>query len=157
MKKNERHIIVARVDNKPGVVSRISGLFTRRGYNIESLVTGMTADKNVYQMTVCVIGTSDEVGLLVRQLERISEVIEVHIGDSGLVTSELMFIKIKCGADRRVELLRVAEMLNCRVAGMTETDVVLEVTGDEVRLESATRTLETFGIEETIRSGIMAI
>ena len=72
-----RHLIMAKVDNRPGVLSRITGLFTRRGYNIESLVTGMTASPDVYHITVTVIGTDDDVALLARQLERCMEVIDV--------------------------------------------------------------------------------
>lgn len=153
-----KHIIVARVDNRPGVVSRISGLFTRRGYNIESLVTGMTRDRAVYHLTVSVLGTEEEVQLLLRQLCRITDVIEVReVDPAASVTHELMYLRLCCTGADRTEAMKIAEVMDLRVAGVGDESLVIEVTGDELRLESAVRALEHLGLEEMIRSGAMSV
>lgn len=153
-----KHIIVAKVDNKPGVVSRISGLFTRRGYNIESLVTGMTADPAVYHLTISVIGEENEIRLLVHQLARIIEVIDLFPADDRrTVTRELAFIKVRAGGETRSEVLKLSEILGLRVIGMGEKTVVLEATGDDIQLDAARRAFEHIGIEEFVRSGAMTV
>lgn len=154
----KKHVIVARVDNRPGVVSRISGLFTRRGYNIESLVTGMTSDPSVYHLTVSLYGTEEEVQLLLRQLCRFVDVREAReVPASDSVIHELMYLRIACAGEARAEVIKIAEALSLRVAGIGERHVIIEATGDEVHLESARRALEPFGLEDVIRSGSMAV
>jgi len=161
MKNVQKHIIVARVNNRPGVVSRISGLFTRRGYNIENLITGTTETDKIYHMTITMFSTREEVDLLVRQLERITDVIEVYIGDSSgaedLITTELMFICVKCPVGSRHEVTRTADNLDARIAGIRDDAVIVEVTGNDARLESAIAAFSAFGDLEIIRSGTMAV
>jgi acetolactate synthase, small subunit len=161
MKDIQKYIIVARVNNRPGVVSRISGLFTRRGYNIENLITGTTESDKIYHMTVTMYSTKEEVDLLVRQLERITDVIEVYIGDSNgggnLITSELMFICVKCTPDKRESISAAAKQIDCRIAGIREDAVIVEVTGNDARLESAIAEFAELGEIEIIRSGTMAV
>lgn len=156
--KQEKHIIIARVDNKPGVVSRIAGLFTRRGYNIESLVTGTTENPDVYHMTITVLCTSDECELLIHQLGRVMEVIEVcdAVGD-GFVCGELMYVKTACPSEKRAEILKIADVLGVKIAGVTKDAVVCEVTGDDLRLKSVIMALEPYGIIRIIRSGAITI
>lgn len=153
-----RHIIIAKVDNRPGVVSRISGLFTRRGYNIESLVTGMTEDASVYHMTISVVGTKEEIDLLIRQLGKIMETIEVYSADGAEVISrELMLVRLTCDSAGRSEAMKLAGVMGLPIAGVTAEAVVIEVTGDEVKLESAIRAFEHLGRLELIRSGVMTM
>jgi len=152
-----RHTIIARVDNRPGVLSRISGFFTRRGYNIESLVTGMTEDAMVYQMTICVYGTQDEIDLLIRQLGRIMEVIEVAEATSDVITRELMLIRLTCTSSHRSEAMQLASVMGHSIAGVTSDTIVIEVTGDEVKLESALRAYENLGAVRLVRSGVMGL
>lgn len=153
-----KHIIVARVDNKPGVVSRISGLFTRRGYNIESLVTGMTNDPDIYHMTITVIGTKEEVDLLIHQLGRVMEVINIYTAEEReCVTRELMFIKLECEASKRAEIMNIADVMNLKIAGVTPKGIIVEVTGDEVKLESSVRAFAHLGVVEIIRSGAITL
>lgn len=149
-----KHIIVAAVDNKPGVLSRISGLFTRRGYNIESLVTGVTDRPEVYKLIITVIATGDETALMIRQLGRIMEVIDVwETTERDCVTRELMFIRVSCNAEKRSEVIRTADALGLEIAGVGVDSIVVQVIGDDARLEVAVRSLEPFGITDTIRSG----
>lgn len=161
MNKTQKHTIVAKVNNRPGVVSRISGLFTRRGYNIENLITGTTESDKIYHMTITMYGTKEEVDLLIRQLKRISDVIGIYAGSTGgdpnLITSELMFIKIKCINDTRIEILKAADILDCRIAGMSEETIIIEVTGSDTRIESAILAFSTLGSTQILRSGTMGI
>lgn len=160
MKPNlpSKHVIVAEVDNKPGVLSRISGLFTRRGYNIESLVTGVTDRHEIYKLVIAVIATEDEVELLIRQLGRVMEVIDVYrASDRDCVTRELMFIRVSCPPQSRADVIKTSDALGLEIAGVGSDSIVVQVIGDDARLEVALRSLEPFGIAETIRSGAVTI
>lgn len=153
-----KHVLVAEVDNNPGVLSRISGLFTRRGYNIESLVTGVTENPEIYRLVIAVIATDDEVELLTRQLGRVMEVIDVYRCDRReCVIRELMLIRVKCPPETRGEVIKTCDALRLEIAGVNADSIVVQVTGDDARLEVAMRSLEPFGIKETIRSGSVAI
>ena len=153
-----KHTIVARVDNKPGVVSRISGLFTRRGYNIESLVTSVTGDPSVYHLTISVNGSEEEVALLMNQLGRIMEVIDVHhVEDFPHVVREFMLLKVVCAPEKRSELLSLSDILKCRVVGLGDDSAVFEITGDESKLDTVVRSFAPFGIRQIVRSGAIAI
>ncbi len=153
-----KHVIVVAVDNKPGVVSRISGLFTRRGYNIESLVTGVTDRSELYKLVITVISTEEELELLICQLGRIMEVIEVYRDtDRPCVTRELMFIRVNCPAALRSEVIKTADALGLEIAGLGEDTVVVQVIGDDSRLSVALKAFESYGIAETIRSGALTM
>ncbi len=159
MKNLKKHVIVASVDNNPGVVSRISGLFTRRGYNIESLVTGVTENPKVYKLVITLIASEEEANLLIRQLGRVMEVIEVYLAaERECVTSELMFLKIKCDLAARTEIIKTADALRLEIAAVGKNSVIIQVTGDNTKLESA---LFSFGVYsgdiEFIRSGSVTI
>jgi len=156
-----RHLIMAKVDNRPGVLSRITGLFTRRGYNIESLVTGMTVSPDVYHITVTVIGTDDDVALLARQLERCMEVIDVKCDggdDWQFVSREMLLLRVPCqDPEKRVEILNLCALTGCRAAGVGEKSVIVEITGDEGAVSGAQRAFEVFGGLEVIHSGTVGI
>ena len=159
--KEDKHLIMVKVDNRPGVLSRITGLFTRRGYNIESLVTGMTANPNVYHITVSVIGTDDDVELLARQLERCMEVIDVKCDkgeDWEFVSREMLLIRVPCTTpEKRVEILNVSSLLGCRNAGVGKNSVIIEVAGDSATINAALRSFELFGDIDVIHSGTVGI
>ncbi|MCR5262286.1 MAG: acetolactate synthase small subunit [Clostridiales bacterium] len=156
--ETNKHIIIMRVDNKPGVLSRIAGLFTRRGYNIDSLVTGPTEDPAVYQMTITVIGERDIIDLLIRQLGRVTEVIDVCCADGDdYVKSEIMLLRVKCAAGTRAAMLKAAEILKTEIAAMDGDSMVLKVTGDDVRHRTVIEAFSEYGIERVIRSGAVSI
>lgn len=159
--KESKHLIMVKVDNRPGVLSRITGLFTRRGYNIESLVTGMTSAPDVYHITVTVIGTDDDVELLARQLERCMEVIDVKCDggeDWEFVSREMLLIRVPCDTpEKRVEILNVCSLIGCRSAGVGKGSVIIEVAGDSATVNAALRSFELFGDIEVIHSGTVGI
>lgn len=158
-----RHIIIATVDNKPGVVSRISGLFTRRGYNIESFVTCATIDPAIYHLTFSLIGTRDELELLIRQLGRVMEVISIcPAEDAECVVRGLVFIKLRCPAERRAELVKLVDFIKNThtaeliVAGVGENNVILQASGEENSLDALPRMFAGYEIIDVIRSGAIA-
>ena len=159
-----RHTIIAAVDNKPGVVSRISGLFTRRGYNIESFVTCTTRDPAVYHLIFSVIGTREELELLVHQLGRVMEVISLWPADDvECIVRGLMFIKLRCPAERRAELIRLVDFIKRAnaseliVAGVGEQNVIIQASGEESSLDALPRIFSDYEIVDIIRSGAVAV
>lgn len=149
-----KHIIVANVDNKPGVVSRISGLFTRRGYNIESFVTSVTADSAVYQLTVSLIGGAEEAKLLSRQLATIAEVIDVGITDENeSILRESMYIKMTDTEKNR----ELAEKAGMRFVSQSDSILVCELTETPDKIDAAAAMFGEADIISLLRSGITAI
>ena len=150
-----RHVLLLTVDNQPGVLSRITGLFTRRGYNIESLITGPTEDASVYHITVTMIASPDEVALLARQLARIMEVITIRTDldrTMAYAVSERLLLKVRRPADGTLPLPRGA-----RVVRAGDSTVAVEITGSEEQLLAARDALAPFGILETLHSGAMLL
>lgn len=153
-----KHVIVAKVDNKPGVVSRMAGFFTRRGYNIESFVTSVTDNPEVYHLTFSVLCSEDEAKLLVHQLGRIVEVIEVYdTAGKDVIIREFMLIKVNCAADRRAEILQTCDILKIKIVGISESSATIEVAGDTQKLDNTVKTLESYGIIEIVRSGAICV
>ena len=156
--KNIKHIIVAKVDNKPGVVSRMSGLFTRRGYNIESFVTSVTGNPEIYHLTFSVLCSEDEAQLLVHQLSRLDEVIEVcDTMGRDVIIREFMLIKVNCPDDKSFEILQTCDMLKVKIVGRGEGFVTVEVMGNSQKLDDVILTFEKYGIIEIVRSGAVCV
>ena len=155
---NSKHVIVAKVDNKPGVVSRMAGFFTRRGYNIESFVTSVTDNPEVYHLTFSVLCSDDEAQLLVHQLGRIAEVIEVcDTAGKDVIIREFMLIKINCPNDKSFEILQTCDMLKVKIVGRGESFVTIEVMGNSQKLDDVILTFEKYGVIEIVRSGAVCV
>ena len=153
-----KHIIVAKVENIPGVVSRMSGFFTRRGYNIESFVTSVTDDPTVYHLTISVICSEDEAALMLHQLGRITEVIEVYdTTGKNVTTREFMLIKVICSVEKRPELSQTCELMKTKIVKISEDFFTVEVTGDSQKLDSVIKMFEHYGIMEIVRSGAICV
>ena len=153
-----KHVMVAKVDNKPGVVSRMSGFFTRRGYNIESFVTSVTDNPAIYHLTFSVLCSEDEAQLLVHQLGRIAEVIEVYeTTGKDVIIREFMLIKINCSDDKSFEILQTCDMLKIKIAGRGEDFAIIEVMGNSQKLDDVIMTFEKYGIIEIVRSGAVCV
>ena len=153
-----KHVIVAKVDNKPGVVSRMSGFFTRRGYNIESFVTSVTDNPEVYHLTFSVLCSEDEAQLLVHQLGRLAEIIEVcDTTGKDVIIREFMLIKINCPKENSFEIMQTCEMMKVKIVGRGEGFVTIEVMGNSQKLDDVTITFEKYGIIEIVRSGAVCV
>lgn len=153
-----KHIIVAKVENKPGVVSRMSGFFTRRGYNIESLVTSVTGNPEVYHLTISVLCSEDEASLLIHQLGRITEVIDVcDTTGADVTTREFMLVKVNCPIEKRAEIVQSCNIMNMQIVRLGDNFATVEVTGDSQKLDSSVKMLEHYGILEIVRAGAVSV
>ncbi len=152
------HTISVLVDNHFGVLSRISGLFSARGYNIESLCVGVTEDATISRMTVAVHGDERVLEQIVSQLHKLVEVIEVRdLTRERHVERELVLLKVAADADRRTELLEVCTIFRAKVIDMSTDAVIVEVTGSEDKITAFIDMVRPFGIAELARTGKIAL
>ena len=152
------HTISVLVENKFGVLSRVAGLFSARGYNIESLSVGETLDPSVSRMTIVVTGDEFVIEQVMKQLHKLIDVIKVNdMTEDSHVERELILIRVNAEPQHRAEVLRTADIFRARVIDVTPVSFVLEATGDEGKLEALIELLRPIGIQEVVRTGKVAI
>src|SRR2546428_296842 len=153
-----KHTIAVLVENKFGVLSRVAGLFSARGYNIESLSVGETLDPSVSRMTIVVTGDEFVIEQVTKQLHKLIDVIKVSdLTDDDHVERELMLIRVNAEPQHREEILRTADIFRAKVVDVTPVSFTLEATGDEPKLEALVELLRPMGIQELVRTGKVAI
>lgn len=149
-----RHVISALVENKPGVLAHISGMFSARGFNIDSLTVGETEDPRFSRMTIVTTGDDTVIEQVRKQLERVVDVIKVvDFSEQDYVERDLMLIKVHAPPGRRGEIFELAEVFKCKVVDIGPKHVMLEVTGPENKLEALITMLKPYGIKEMARTG----
>ncbi|MDB5695260.1 MAG: acetolactate synthase small subunit [Sphingomonas bacterium] len=158
--KAERHTLAVLVDNEPGILARIAGLFTARGYNIESLtVSDVTADKAVSRITIVTSASAATMEQILAQLDRLIPVHSVTdltaLGPH--VERELALVKVAGTGDRRIEAMRLAEVYRARVVDATIASFVFEVTGGRDKIDKFVELMGEVGLVEVARTGIVAI
>jgi acetolactate synthase-1/3 small subunit len=153
-----KHTIAVLVENRFGVLSRVAGLFSARGYNIESLSVGETLDPTVSRMTLVVRGDEFVIEQVMKQLHKLIDVIKVNdLTDDSHVGRELVLIRVNAEPQNRTEILRVGDIFRAKVIDVTPTSFVLEATGDEGKIEALLELLRPMGIQEVVRTGKVAI
>jgi acetolactate synthase I/III small subunit len=153
-----KHTIVVLVENRFGVLSRVAGLFSARGYNIESLSVGETLDPSVARMTLVVRGDEFVIEQVTKQLHKLIDVIKVNdLTDESHVERELALMRVNAEPQHRAEVLRTADIFRARVVDVTPMSFTLEVTGDEEKIEAMIELLRPIGIQELVRTGKVAI
>src|SRR5919108_6028294 len=153
-----KHTIAVLVENKFGVLSRVAGLFSARGYNIESLSVGETLDPTVSRMTIVVSGDEFIIEQVMKQLHKLIDVIKVSdLTDDSHVERELVLIRVNAEPQHRAEILRTADIFRARVIDVTPASFTLEATGDEGKIEALIELLRPMGIQELVRTGKVAI
>jgi acetolactate synthase-1/3 small subunit len=153
-----KHTIAVLVENKFGVLSRVAGLFSARGYNIESLSVGETLDPSVSRMTLVVTGDEFVIEQVTKQLHKLIDVIKVSdLTDDDHVERELMLIRVNAEPQHREEILRTADIFRAKVVDVTPASFTLEATGDEQKLEALVELLRPMGIQELVRTGKVAM
>ena len=153
-----KHTIAILVENKFGVLSRVAGLFSARGYNIESLSVGETLDLTASRMTIVVRGDEFVIEQVMKQLHKLIDVIKVSdLTDEGHVERELVLIRVNAEPQHRAEVLRTADIFRAKVIDVTAQSFTLEATGDERKLEALIELLRPMGIQEIVRTGKVAI
>lgn len=153
-----QHTIAALVENKLGVLARIAGLFSGRGFNIESLSVAQTIDPTISRMTIITRGDEQVIEQVIKQLRKLVDVIKVvDLTEEDFVNREMALIKVRAEADSRAEVLRIADIFRGKVVDVSTTTYTLEVTGDEEKLEALINLLKPIGIIETARTGKVAV
>jgi acetolactate synthase-1/3 small subunit len=153
-----KHTIGVLVENRFGVLSRVAGLFSARGYNIESLSVGETLDPSVSRMTLVVRGDEFVIEQVMKQLHKLIDVIKVNdLTDDSHVERELVLVRVNAEPQHRAEILRVADIFRAKVVDVTSTTFVLEATGEEGKIEALLELLRPMGIQEVVRTGKVAI
>ncbi|HEX8008896.1 MAG TPA: acetolactate synthase small subunit [Trebonia sp.] len=153
-----KHTLSVLVENKPGVLVRIAGLFSRRGFNIDSLAVGPTEHEEVSRMTIVVNCEEHPLEQVTKQLNKLINVLKiVELEPSQAVQRELILIKIRADAETRSKVLEIAEVFRARVVDVALDAVTVEATGSHDKLEALVRVLEPFGIKELVQSGMVAV
>ncbi len=158
--KAERHTLAVIVDNEPGILARIAGLFTARGYNIESLtVSEITQDKSVSRITIVTAASPATLEQIVAQLDRLVPVHKVRdlTAEGEHVERELALVKVAGTGDHRIEALRLADVYRARVVDATVASFVFEVTGSTEKIDKFVELMSEVGLLEVARTGIVAI
>ena len=146
------------VENHPGVLSRIAGLFSRRGYNIDSLAVGTTENPDMSRMTIVVEGDEYVVEQVKKQLNKLVDVIKVSkIDPQDSVTRELVLIKVDAEPHVRSEIIHIAEIFRANIVDVSRKSMTIELTGDKDKVKAFEELLKPFGIKELVRTGIIAI
>ncbi len=153
-----KHTISVLVENHSGVLSRISGLFSRRGFNIESLAVGPTQDPEVSRVTIIADGNEYTVEQIEKQLNKLIEVIKVKTLKTGeCLARELLLVKVAAGADKRQEIMTICEIANAKVIDLTLNTMTLEVCDKYDHLKRFEQLIAPYGIIEMVRTGTIAI
>lgn len=153
-----RHTLSVLVNNHMGVLSRVSGLFSRRGYNIESLSVGVTENRGISRMTI-VVECEDEIFSQIKnQLSKLMDVITIYeFEEDSSVRRELALIKIDANSEKRTQILQIADIFRAHVIDVTSNSLILEITGDQGKVSALISMLEGYGVKEVIRTGVTAI
>jgi acetolactate synthase I/III small subunit len=153
-----RHTLSVLVENKPGVLARIAGLFSRRGFNIDSLAVGPTEHDEISRMTIVVTVEESPLEQVTKQLNKLVEVIKiVELDGDASVNRELLLIKVRADAETRGQILDVVSLFRAKVVDVSTDTVVVQAIGNTDKLADLRRLLEPFGIRELVQSGMVAI
>lgn len=153
-----RHVLSVLVQNQPGVLVRVASMFSRREFNIDSLSVGVTESPEYSRMTVVVHGDESIISQMIKQLEKLLEVVAVQLLDAvSAVNRGMTLIKVKAEDANRLEILKVAEIFRAKVIDVQATTLILEITGDDEKVDAFTRLLSPYGILETIRTGLIGL
>ena len=153
-----RHIISLLMENESGALSRVSGLFSARGYNIESLTVAPTEDETLSRMTIVTSGSEEVIEQIIKQLNKLIDVVKVlDLNDGRHIERELMIVKVKATNKYRDEVKRISDTFGGRIIEMTETTFTIEITGPTSELDDFLDSLNKLAIIETVRTGALGI
>ena len=146
------------VENQAGVLSKVSGLFSRRGFNIDSLAVGITEDSSISRMTIVVEGDEYVVEQLEKQLNKVIPVIKVRTYAQGeFISRELSLIKVNCPAKQRLDIMKIAELMGAKIVDVAVNTLTLQFADTHEQFETLLDLLKPYGIREIVRTGTVAI
>ena len=153
-----RHIISILLENEAGALSRVSGLFSARGYNIETLTVAPTEDPSLSRMTIVTKGSEDVIEQITKHLNRLIEVVKVvDLSEGAHIERELMLVKVRATGKERDEMKRMAEIFRGRIIDVTDKTYTIELTGDSSKLDAFIEAVDRTAILETVRTGTSGI
>ena len=153
-----RHTISALVENKFGVLARVAGMFSGRGFNIDSLNVAPTHDASLSRITTVLMGDDSALDLCIKQLRKLVNVVDViDFKEGQAVARELVLIKVRAEAARRPEILQIKEIFRAKIVNLTADSLIIEATGDDGKISALLGLLEPFGILELSRTGRLAL
>ena len=153
-----RQVFSLLVDNNPGVLSRIAGLFSRRGYSIDSITAGMTADPRFTRITVVASGDELILSQIEKQVRKLEDVIEIKVlKDDESVYRELIMVKVRASAAQRSEVISIADIFRAKIVEVEKESMMIELTGNQSKLEAFLNLLDGYEILELARTGITGL
>jgi len=156
--QQHEHVISILVENQAGVLSRISGMFSARAYNIDSLAVGETIDPTVSRITITAHGDDAIIEQIIKQLRKLIDVIRVvNLSEKSYVDRELVLIKVKADKKTRGEILQIAEIFRARTIDIAQGSMSLEVVGDQKKIDAIIQMMQPFGVLEVARTGRIAM
>jgi len=154
----KQHIVAVLVENRAGTLSRVSGLFSRRGFNIDSLTVGETDNQSISRMTIAVTGEERILEQIIKQLEKLVDVIAVRgLDNSTCLRREIMLVKIGADEKNRPAVLEIAGIFRARIVDVSQTTITIEATGNMEKLNGLLLLLRPYGILELARTGLVAL
>lgn len=153
-----RHVLSVLVENEPGVLSRVAGLFSGRGFNIESLNVGPTLEPGVSHITICTSGDEQIIEQITKQLLKLVTVIKVvDLTNEQAVEREMVLMKVGAEDSKRAEVLRIVDIFRCKVVDVSPDELMLEIIGDHNKIKAVVALLQRFGVKEFVRTGTVAM
>ncbi len=154
----EKHTLVALVVDRPGVMSRVSSLFRRRGFNIEKIAVGAAETPHLSRMTIQVAGTEARVEQVRKQLEKLVDVVKVaDLHGDSVVARELALVRVKATQDSRSQIIQIADIFRASIVDVAGDSLVIEITGDEEKVDSFLSLLRGYTVKEIARTGVIAL
>ena len=146
------------VENHAGVLSKVSGLFSRRGFNIDSLAVGTTEDENISRITIVANGDEYVIEQLEKQLNKLIPVIKVRtLTEGSFVSCELYLVKVRCTAKQRLDIMKIADLMQAKIVDVAQNSMTLQFADTSERFDKLTELLKPYGIREIVRTGTVAI
>lgn len=153
-----RHTLAVMVENNPGVLARVAGLFSRRGYNIDSLAVGRTENPEVSRMTIVVEGDARVLEQVTKQLHKLVDVIKISdVTAERYVDRELVMIKVSATPSQRGEIMQIADIFRARIVDLGSRTITVECTGNDGKINAFEESLRPYGIKELVRTGKIAM
>ena len=158
VRTGRKHVLSILVENKPGVLTRIAGLFARRGFNIDTLVVGPTDDESLSRITLTVDGAMHPIDQVTKQLHKLVNVLKIRdLEPADTVARELALFKVAADGGQRGELMQICDIFRAKVVDVTRRSVTIEVTGTTDKVEAFERMVRPFGLIEMVRTGEIAV
>ena len=153
-----RHTVSVLVENKFGVLTRVAGLFSGRGYNIDTLNVAPTQQANTSRMTIVTVGDDATLDQIVKQLNKLVNVLEVHdFRESEFIDRELVLVRVSVNAKTRAEIMQMTNIFRAKIVDVQSKSLTIEITGDESKIDKFLRLMNTFGVLELTRTGKIAL